>query len=649
MGLAKLYGCVVLEQFAVQAMLRGRPELQGRAVVVMDGVRPMEWVLAMNGKAAGLGVRTAMTRTEVETFGAVEILSRSMAEEEAAKEILRGEMGRFTPRLELRAETSRWACVLDLSGSERLLGEPAVLGRKLEKALGVLGFDAGVVLCANEDAGLSLARMGVGCRVVAEGEEAHALKDLPVGVLELAPEQEERLALWGIATLGELAALPEVKLIARMGQAGRQLRLRARGELPHHFEPVNEAFCLEETLEFEEPVETLEPLLFCMNVMLERMAGKAEEHALALASVKVSLWMERGSDRVVGEEDIAEERPAVMAQREQPVVMESRAEEAVGVGEHGFEARLGMASADAAVRKAWHRAALLGKRPPLDDAPPVRGEALRERLGIGDGQAMRRKAAGLRLVRGDEASAAEMFVPAKQSIVKVQDDVPARPRTNPKLEAGKWGQVFERTVQPAVPTLDRRLLLKMLQLDLEANPAPGNVIRLQLWAVQGRAGKIQLGLFSPPTPEPTRFEDTYARLRSMMGETNVGRAKALDTHEQEGFLLERFVLPADADGALAEDMEAGTPALTLRRIRPPLQANVVLQNKQVSNFWFGGMRFDASRSYGPWRTSGKWWGPEVWSMDVWDVAGRSDRGDLLVCLLGFDLFRERWSLHGIYD
>ena len=649
MGLAKLYGCVVLGQFAVQAMLRVRPELRGRAVVVLDGARPMEWVIAMNGKAAGLGVRLAMTRTEVETFGAVEILSRSAAEEETAKEILRAEMGRFTPRLEVRGHETEWACVLDLSGSERLLGEPAMLGRKLEEAVGVLGFRPGVVLCANEDAGLSLARRCEGWRVVAEGVEASALAGLPVGVLGLAPEQEERLALWGIGTLGELAALPEVKLIARMGQAGRELRLRARGELPHHFEPVSEAFSLEETLEFEEPVETLEPLLFCMNVMLERLAAKAEEHALALASVRVSLWMERCADRVVGVEEVDEEHPDAAPECKQLQVTKTPVEEVRAVGKQSFEARLGMASADAAVRKAWHRAALLGDRPVLEDAPPVRGEALRERLGIGDGQAMRRQAAGLRLVQSDEAAAEKTVSAVRPNAVEIQDEVAAKPRLSSKLEPEEWGKAHERMVQPAIPTLDRRLLLKMLQLDLEAHPAPGAVVRLQLSAVQGKAGRIQLGLFSPPMPEPTRFEDTYARLRSIIGEENIGRARALDTYEQEGFLLERFELPVSADSVPAEEQESVAPALTLRRIRPPLRVNVGLEQKRVLNFWFGGTRFDATRSYGPWRTSGQWWGPEVWSLDVWDVAGRSERGDLLICLLGFDLLRERWSVHGIYD
>ena len=578
-------------------------------------------------------------------MGAVEMLARSTAEEETAKEILRVEMGRFTPRLEVRGDDAEWACVLDLSGSERLLGEPGILGRKLADALGALGFHAGVVLCANEDAGLSLARVGVGLRVVAEGDEAAALAGLPVGVLGLAAEQEERLSLWGIGTLGELAALPEVKLIARMGQAGRQLRLRARGELTHHFEPANEALCLEETLEFEEPVDTLEPLLFCTNVMLERLAARAEERALALASVKVAMWMERSGDRVVGEDEIVEVQLEPTPRIEQPRVAPA---EKVEASRQGFEARLGMASADAAVRKAWHRAALLGARVPVEDTPPVRGEALRERLGIGDGQAMRRKAAGLQLVRGDDDATAKVVAPVRQSAVAVREDAPMM-HVDPDVEASKWGKAFERVVQPAVPTLDRRLLLKMLQLDLEANPAPGAVVRLQLSAVQGKAGKIQLGLFSPPMPEPTKFEDTYARLRSMMGECNVGRVKALDTHEQESFLLERFELPTGTNRMQAEEMETRPPALTLRRIRPPLTAYVGLEEKRIRNFWFAGIRFDAARCYGPWRTSGKWWGPEVWSLDVWDVAGRSAGGDLLICLIGFDLLRERWSVHGIYD
>ncbi len=64
------------------------------------------------------------------------------------------------------------------------------------------------------------------------------LSELPLSVLELSPEHAELFAHWGIRTLGQLAELPEVGLITRLGQQGKRLRQLARGECPHLFAPV---------------------------------------------------------------------------------------------------------------------------------------------------------------------------------------------------------------------------------------------------------------------------------------------------------------------------------------------------------------------------------------------------------------------------
>ena len=65
--------------------------------------------------------------------------------------------------------------------------------------------------------------------LIAPGEEAQHLASLPLTVLDLTEEQAETFSLWGIHTLGMLAALPEKELIARMGQEGKRLRQLARG------------------------------------------------------------------------------------------------------------------------------------------------------------------------------------------------------------------------------------------------------------------------------------------------------------------------------------------------------------------------------------------------------------------------------------
>jgi protein ImuB len=542
---------------AAQAAVRLHPNLREAAVVVMEGLHPQEQVFGVNAKAHAAGLLEGMSRAEVETFGAVVVVPRSVAEEKRAEAVLLEAMGSFSPRVEARVCGVDWECVVDLAGTERLLGDVDFVGRRMVAALAGVGFEGFCCVAGNVDAGLSVARDGAwlgiadptlatmrpsqgwSARMVSLGLEAKALAGLPLRVLRLDEEAAERFAVWGIRTLGELAALPETALIARMGQAGKQLRLRARGELPHLLKPAAEEFRLEEMVELDAEVETLEPLLFVINPMLEQLVVRAQGRALAIAAVTVELGMEE------------------------------------------------------------------------------KGRGWRE-----EGRVKANTNTGvLRCAQDDEMCRVGVYV---------------------------------RTVRPAVATVDRRLLLKMVQLDLEAHPVPGAVYWVRLHAEPGDASRIQLGLFAPPMPEPTRFEDTHARLLAVVGEGNVGRVRLLDTHAPEGFRLERFVLPGGGYKVPQVRVEGAEPATALRRLRPAVSVRVASRNgergAEILAFWFEGRRYDVLRSFGPWRTSGDWWGGTVWSQDVWDLAAREVvEGELLLCLVGHDLVRDRWGMEGIYD
>ena len=154
-----LYGAVVVPQLAAQAAIRLRPQMRTAAVVVMEGVRPHARLYSASLPALALGLTPGMTRVEVESFPGVHILPRSLSAETAAALIVLEAAGLFTPRIErCAAETSSLECLLDLSGTERLLGAPAALGRKILDHLVSLGFAASIALCENADAALSLAR-----------------------------------------------------------------------------------------------------------------------------------------------------------------------------------------------------------------------------------------------------------------------------------------------------------------------------------------------------------------------------------------------------------------------------------------------------------------------------------------------------------
>jgi protein ImuB len=202
-----------------------------------------------------------------------------------------------------------------------------------------------------------------------------------------------------------------------------------------------------------------------------------------------------------------------------------------------------------------------------------------------------------------------------------------------------------RTVRPALPTNDRQLWLKLLHLDLEAHPLQAAILAITLEAEPGRTSKVQLGLFSPQLPEPSRLDVTLARIRAIVGEENVGRAVLKDTHEPDGFRMEAFCLPP------AQKIEASSSPVrsALRRFRPAEAIFVMLQDQQPKTFVFREQRYSIERAYGPWMNSGEWWKPSLWGCEQWDLVARTSGNAMLCCCVARDVLRDEWQMVALYD
>ncbi|HUB19212.1 MAG TPA: DNA polymerase Y family protein [Acidobacteriaceae bacterium] len=305
-----LYACLYVREFPAQSMLRLRPQLKNTPVVILEGTPPRQTVCSLNARATALGMEPGLTRAELDVFPGVTLLPRALSEESSARAALLQAAGRFSPRIECLtpngspekmsdrpsiASDTHFSCVLDIAGTEKLLGPPEILAQNLLAVVRALGIDASVVVSANIDAALCLARsMPVRIAIIPPGEEAKTLAPLPLSVLPLTPDHAETFARWGIFTLGAIAALPEKELIARLGQQGRRLRQLARGQAPHLLVPTDPPLLLEERIELDSPVELLDSLLFVLGVLLDHLIARASTHILALASVTVTLALDGG-------------------------------------------------------------------------------------------------------------------------------------------------------------------------------------------------------------------------------------------------------------------------------------------------------------------------------------------------------------------
>ena len=104
----------------------------------------------------------------------------------------------------------------------------------------------------------------------------------------------ETFSRWGIRKLRDLAALPDVALSERLGQAGIHLQKLARGATSRTLVPVEPPLIFEEVIELEYPLVLLEPLAFLLGRLLEQLCARLEARALATQELRLNLELQNG-------------------------------------------------------------------------------------------------------------------------------------------------------------------------------------------------------------------------------------------------------------------------------------------------------------------------------------------------------------------
>lgn len=258
--------CIHIPQLALQAALRSRPTLVGKAVVVVapapdvghGGNAPI--VVACSRAAHAAGARLGMTAAAVRAQGgeAVAVLVRDREDERSLMSAVSDAVAALSTeareRLE-RAELSGPHGALYCGVPVRTRGE--AFGRRVRTALAAVGvrgrvgiaddrFTAWVAAGAVEPvaAGSAVGAVAgpaddVVC--VPRGGSAQFLAPRPLSLLAIPAEVQHMLASLGVRTLGQFAALPpptaarawdaDFQALAR-GDAGTNLRISAPDETP---------------------------------------------------------------------------------------------------------------------------------------------------------------------------------------------------------------------------------------------------------------------------------------------------------------------------------------------------------------------------------------------------------------------------------
>lgn len=212
------------------------------------------------------------------------------------------------------------------------------------------------------------------------------------------------------------------------------------------------------------------------------------------------------------------------------------------------------------------------------------------------------------------------------------------------------GAQHVRTVRPALPSNDRAMWLKLVQMDLEMHPPGAAVVGLRIEAEPGPISKVQMGLFSPQLPEPMKLDVTLARIQAVVGEGCVGRPALKDSHRPDAFSVEPFSVTASPGSSTPKDApQVEMAPAALRQLRPAERISLIFQSGSPVAFTFRGVRYAVERAYGPWVMSGDWWNPTLWGMEQWDLVARTGGGDVLCCCVVLDSVEREWKMVALYD
>ena len=275
--------------FALQAILRFEPALAGQPAALVVPGRRGPVIAECNDPAtvAGLQPGCSAPRAQARCPGILLRPRQPALEREAADALVAAAFG-VTAYVET---TAPGICTLGLAPLAPARHQPA-LQQALAQLAG-LGLATSAGLGATPLLALYAARQAASGQVLA-GDRTF-LAALPVAAAEPPVDLAPVLASWGIHTLGQLTALTKADVTRRLGREGIALWERAAGETLRPLHVTSPARDFSAQFVSEHELETLEPLLFILRRLVDRLAlDLANAHQAALA-VELTLDLADGS------------------------------------------------------------------------------------------------------------------------------------------------------------------------------------------------------------------------------------------------------------------------------------------------------------------------------------------------------------------
>jgi protein ImuB len=312
-----MFAVIFIPNFSLQAVLRHEPELRAQPVALVDAKLTKPAIVELTPAAQACGVCAGLTASQAQARCAELIIkSRAPGQEDSAAEVLWQTAYAFSPNIEA---TGPGLCTMELKGmvfgaESKSLEQWA---QRLIEVLAQFHMAARIGLAVTPELALLAARAAnhkdssrpltsgsqnnvsvltsPGATPFQDGNKGSAVESFPISALEPPPEILAILQRWGIQTIGALLALGKDKVAERLGPAAVELFNRVSPESPRPLKLVTPTEEFSEHMDFENEIETVEPLLFVLRRFVEQLSRRLELIYLVVAEFQLRLSLSSGA------------------------------------------------------------------------------------------------------------------------------------------------------------------------------------------------------------------------------------------------------------------------------------------------------------------------------------------------------------------
>jgi protein ImuB len=290
-----MFAAIVIPDFSLQSVLRLEPELRARPVALVLDDSAKSPISQVTSAARHFGVSPGITSTQAKArCEKIAFRIRSPEQEESSQEILLECAYAFAAYIE---STGPGVCTLDLRGlpllnSENIRATLEAWGAQLLQRLEEFHLTAKIGLATTPALALQATAINTQINYIENVE--NFWDELPIDRLCASPELIEIFRKWGISSVSAFLALGKKQIAERLGAEGLHLFESIQSETIRPLKLTTPKHHYEEYFEFENDVETLEPLLFIVRRLLDQLARRVALASLVIQDVTIALQLGSG-------------------------------------------------------------------------------------------------------------------------------------------------------------------------------------------------------------------------------------------------------------------------------------------------------------------------------------------------------------------